>query len=142
MPNYRRSRVAGGCYFFTIHLLERHDNRLLVEHIGLLREVVKWVRLRYPFHIDGCVILPEHMHCIWTLPKGDANYGLRIRLIKSLFSKALPKIERRSLVRRQKGERGAGNGDFGNIKFEMKRITVTIWTIYTITPSSMDGWKG
>ena len=77
MPNYRRSRVAGGCYFFTIHLLERHDNCLLVEHIGLLREVVKRVRLRYPFHIDGCVILPEHIYIKGSI-KGSIIKGSNI----------------------------------------------------------------
>jgi putative transposase len=106
MPNYRRYWIEGGCYFFTINLLERHENRLLVQHIALLRDVVKRVRARYPFHIDGWVVLPEHMHCIWTLPKGDDDYALRIRLIKTLFSKKLPRTERRSAVRQTKGERG------------------------------------
>ena len=106
MPNYRRYWIEGGCYFFTINLLERHENRLLVQHIELLRDVVKRVRARYPFHIDGWVVLPEHMHCIWTLPKGDDDYALRIRLIKTLFSKKLPQTERRSEVRQTKGERG------------------------------------
>ena len=106
MPNYRRYWIEGGCYFFTINLLERHENRLLVRHIELLRDVVKRVRARYPFHIDGWVVLPEHMHCIWTLPKGDDDYALRIRLIKTLFSKKLPQTERRSAVRQTKGERG------------------------------------
>ena len=106
MPNYRRHRVAGGCYFFTINLLERHRNRLLVEHLDLLRQVVKQVLSHHPFHIDGWVVLPEHMHCIWTLPKGDDDYAGRIRLIKASFSKQLPKTERRNAVRRHKGERG------------------------------------
>lgn len=106
MPNYRRSRIEGGCYFFTVNLLERHQNRLFVEQIKLLRNVVKQVRSKHPFHIDAWVILPEHMHCIWTLPKSDADYALRMRLIKSLFAKRLPKTERSSIVRQRKGERG------------------------------------
>ena len=106
MPNYRRHRLEGGCYFFTINLLERHENSLLVQHIDLLRDVVRRVRRKHPFHIDGWVILPDHMHCVWTLPAGDYDYSMRIRLIKTLFSKALPKNEYRSEVRQQNGERG------------------------------------
>jgi putative transposase len=58
------------------------------------------------FHIDAWVVLPEHMHCIWTLPPGDADYSRRWRLIKLIFSKALPKTERRSPVRIKRQERG------------------------------------
>jgi len=106
MPNYRRHQIEGGCCFFTVNLLERHQNQLLVQHIELLRDVVKRVRFRHPFNIDGWVVLPEHMHCIWSLPKGGDDYGLRMRLIKTLFSKNMPKTERRSAVRHRKGERG------------------------------------
>ena len=106
MPNYRRHHVAGGCYFFTINLLERHKNQLLIQHINILRQVVKQIRLKFPFHIDGWVVLPEHMHCIWTLPEGDDDYATRIRLIKTLFSKQIPKAERRSAVRQRRCERG------------------------------------
>ena len=106
MPNYRRSLIKGGCYFFTINLLERKQNTLLIDQIDLLRDVVKRVRKKHPFHIDGWVILPDHMHCIWTLPDGDDDYSSRIRLIKMLFSKQIPDTEKRSTVRQRKGERG------------------------------------
>ena len=106
MPDYRRNRIAGGCYFFTINLLERYQNPLLVQQIELLRDVVSRVRLRHPFDIDAWVVLPDHMHCIWTLPKGDDDYANRIRLIKTLFLKEIPKTEWRSDVRQRKGERG------------------------------------
>ena len=56
--------------------------------------------------IDACVVLPDHMHCIWTLPLGDTDYTLRWRLIKAAFSKSLPKTEQRSKVRVARGERG------------------------------------
>ena len=64
------------------------------------------VRVKYPFEIDAWVVLPDHMHCIWTLPPGDTDYTLRWRLIKAAFSKSLPRIERRSKVRIARGERG------------------------------------
>lgn len=87
MPNYRRNRVKGGCYFFTVNLLDRHNSQLLIQEIDLLRRVVKQVKEKYPFHIDAWIVLPEHMHFILTLPLGDDNYSTRIRLIKTHFSK-------------------------------------------------------
>ena len=106
MPDHLRNRVAGGYDFFTVYLLERYRNQLLVTQIDILRDVVRRVRKRHLFHIDGWVVLPDHMHCIWTLPPGDDNYTKRMRLVKTLFSKEMPKKERRSNVRQQKGERG------------------------------------
>ena len=64
------------------------------------------MRIRYPFHMDAWVVLPDHLHAVLTLPPGDANFGLRWRLIKSGFSRALPKTEYRSVVRKNAGERG------------------------------------
>lgn len=76
MPNYRRNRIPGGTYFFTVNLLERKSD-LLVKHIGELREAVRVVREKQPFHIDAWVVLPDHMHAIWTLPLGDDRYSDR-----------------------------------------------------------------
>jgi putative transposase len=106
MPNYRRAFIPGGTWFFTVNLLERHHNDLLIREINLLRETVRGVRERNPFHIDAWVVMPEHLHCVWTLPPGDSDFGKRWRLIKSGFSRALPKTERRSEVRKKAGERG------------------------------------
>lgn len=105
MPDYRRNRVPGGTYFFTVNLLERRSS-LLVEHIDLLRTAVKNVRHYKPFHIDAWVVLPDHMHCIWTLPEGDADYSSRWKAIKTAFSRRTPKTERLSAARIAKGERG------------------------------------
>jgi len=54
MPNYRRAFIPGGTWFFTVNLLQRHNNDLLIREIGLLRETVKRVRERHPFRIDAC----------------------------------------------------------------------------------------
>ena len=105
MPNYRRNFVKGGCYFFTVNLLERKQ-ALLTENIDLLRDSVRRVKRLYPFHIDAWVVLPEHMHCVLTLPADTDNFPVRWRLIKLLFSKGLPRTERLSSVRRQRSERG------------------------------------
>ncbi|MCK4705269.1 MAG: transposase, partial [Gammaproteobacteria bacterium] len=106
MPDYRRAWHPGGTYFFTVNLLERRDNDLLTRHINTLREVVQSVCLRHPFIIHGWVVLPEHLHCVIELPENDQDFSTRWRLIKSDFSKALPKDERRSEVRVKRGERG------------------------------------
>ncbi len=105
MPNYRRAKVAGATYFFTVNLLERHS-RLLVEHIDVLQEAIERVRVLHPIHIDAWVVMPEHMHAIWTLPPDDSNYTLRWSSIKRRFSRAFPVTERRSAVRIARGERG------------------------------------
>jgi putative transposase len=105
MPDYRRFRIPGGCYFFTVNLLDR-KSALLVERVDLLRESVRIIKQRYPFHIDAWVVLPEHMHCIWTLPPNDDDFSGRWREIKKAFSRALPKNETRSTVRVRRNERG------------------------------------
>lgn len=102
---YRRADVAGGTYFFTVNLAER-KRTLLVDHIDILRSVMEKVKKAHPFRIEAMVILPDHLHAIWTLPDGDVDYPLRWSLIKAGFSRHLPKTERRNLSRIAKGERG------------------------------------
>jgi putative transposase len=105
MSNYVRYRVPGGCYFFTVNLLERKKH-LLTEHIEPLRHAFRTVKQQHPFHIDAIVILPEHLHCILTLPEGDDDFSGRWRAIKKIFSKQLPITEHRSDVRLKRHERG------------------------------------
>jgi putative transposase len=104
MSNYRRNFVPGGSYFFTVNLLDRRK-RLLVEHVAALRAAFNHVRERHPFEIAAAVVLPDHLHAIWVLPDGDADYASRWRLIKGAFSRALPGDEAISTSRGQKGER-------------------------------------
>lgn len=106
MTDYRRWRIPGGCYFFTVNLAERKNNTLLVQHIDLLREATRKVKSTHPFYVDAIVILPEHLHCVLTLPKGDDDYSMRWRQIKSAFSSKLPREEYRSDSRLRKNERG------------------------------------
>ncbi|MGI4801107.1 MAG: REP-associated tyrosine transposase [Janthinobacterium lividum] len=89
MPDYRRNLVAGGSYFFTVNLLDRGSD-LLVARIDVLRDAVRQVRAGAPFVIDAWVVLLDHMHCVCTLPEGDADFPGRWRAIKTRFSKALP----------------------------------------------------
>ena len=106
MVSYRRNLIPGASYFFTATLLDR-TSRLLVERIDDLREVMRSVRDERPFDIDAVVILPDHLHCIWTLPPGDADYAMRWREIKSRFSRKIPVGEYRSLGRVNKGDQRA-----------------------------------
>jgi len=103
MSRYRRWRQPGGAYFFTANLRDRRT-RLLVERIADLRRVIQHVRDTRPFHIDAAVILPEHLHMLWTLPPGDDDFSTRWRLIKGGFTRAVRPTPSRSPGRRRKGE--------------------------------------
>ena len=105
MPNYRRNRIPGASYFFTVNLAERHL-RLLTGHIAALRAAFRYAQLRHPFTIDAFIVLPDHLHAIWTLPEGEADFALRVQLIKATFSRGLARREWVSLSRSRKGERG------------------------------------
>jgi putative transposase len=102
---YRRAGVPGASYFFTVNLAER-SRTLLVDHADVLRAVIREVRSRHPFRIDAMVVLPDHLHAIWTLPEKDKDFSIRWMLIKSGFSRRLPTGERRNRSRMAKGERG------------------------------------
>ncbi len=102
---YRRAKESGATYFFTVNLADRH-RRLLTDHADVLRAVLRAVQYRHPFHIDAIVILPDHLHAVWTLPPEDADYPTRWALIKAGFSRHIPRGERRGASRLAKGERG------------------------------------
>lgn len=105
MSDYRRARVPGVTYFFTVNLRDRSSD-LLIREIDLLRDTVRATKARHPFHLDAWVVLPEHMHCMWTLPEGDADFALRWKVIKFGFSRRLPSQEVLSPAQRKRGERG------------------------------------
>jgi putative transposase len=73
MVFYRRNFIPGGTYFFTVALADRKRD-WLVRHIDLLRLAFRRARRQRPFAIDAIVVLPEHLHCVWTLPPDDADY--------------------------------------------------------------------
>jgi REP-associated tyrosine transposase len=106
MRTYLRARCPGAVYFFTVNLAQRRGNDLLVRHVDLLREVFREIRAHHPFIIEAICILPDHLHCLWRLPKEDDDFSTRWRLIKAAFSRGLPREERISRSRARKGERG------------------------------------
>ena len=105
MTNYRRNRLAGGTFFFTVNLADRSSS-LLTAHIDLLRDAFRYAKQRHPFTVEAVVVLPDHLHAVWSLPPDDADYALRWRLIKTHFSRSLAAGEKRSTSRQSKYERG------------------------------------
>jgi putative transposase len=106
MTDYRRFHMPSASWFFTVNLAERRNNHLLVENIDALRMAFRYVSQRRPFHIDAVVIMPDHLHCIWTLPAGDADFSTRWNLLKGRFSREIRPGERVSDSRSKRRERG------------------------------------
>ena len=88
MVLYRRNRVPGGTYFFTVTLRDRSSD-FLVRYIDSLRHAFRMTHRERPFLLEAIVILPDHLHTLWTLPAGDADYAGRWRALKSRFTQAL-----------------------------------------------------
>ena len=86
MSRYRRMYVPGGTYFFTVTLAQRGGD-LLVREIDALRKAVRVTRAERPFEIDAFVVLPDHLHGVWTLPEGDADFSTRWGAIKARFTR-------------------------------------------------------
>jgi putative transposase len=88
MPNYRRPKVTGATIFFTVALAERGTDRL-TRNVSFLRDAVRATQRERPFGIEAWVVLPDHMHCVWTLPAGDRDFSVRMAAIKARFSIAM-----------------------------------------------------
>jgi putative transposase len=96
MSNYRRNYVPGATYFFTLVTFRRQYlfHHELARHF--LNQAIVKTRQNYPFSIEAWVLLPEHFHCILTLPENDNNFSIRWNLIKSRFSKSVKPIFHRA----------------------------------------------
>lgn len=86
MTNYRRS-YDGTTYFFTVVTKGRQGFLCTENARRVLRNAVATTRRKHPFAIDGWVLLPDHLHCIWTLPDEDRDYSKRWSAIKARFSR-------------------------------------------------------
>lgn len=89
MPRYIRAQQPGGTYFFTVVTHRRRKLFYEINNRVILKKVIMEVQSTYPFNINAWVLLPEHLHCIWTLPEGDVDFSKRWGLIKTKFSKEL-----------------------------------------------------
>ena len=108
MPNYRRAAIPGGTYFFTLVTCRRqkilcHDNIRTA-----LRDAITTTRVKMPFAIDAMVLMPDHLHAIWTLPENDHAYSARWSMIKRLVTQRVGGIV---------GAHGAPYGDGGGYGF-------------------------
>ena len=119
MPNYRRANLAGGTYFITQVTYQREP--WLCSEVGrkALREAMQKVQEKYPFSIDAFVLLPDHFHCLWTLPEGDGDLSTRLRLIKTSVTKhygdKLGIVRLISASRQKRKEKNQRSEGFGSI---------------------------
>lgn len=104
MSDYIRPARKGAAVFFTVALAARGDDLLLAQ-IGRLRAAVAKTRAERPFDVLAWVVLPDHMHTVWRMPEGDADYPTRWRLIKGRFAHGLP-AQARSASKVRTGEKG------------------------------------
>ena len=105
MSNYRRPSVTGATVFFTVAMAQRGGD-LLCRKVAHLREAVKDTRADLPFDIEAWVVLPDHLHTIWTLPANDHDFSTRWKMIKSRFTKSVGLAGPRSTSKVAKGEMG------------------------------------
>lgn len=105
MSHYRRSHAEGATYFFTLTLADR-KSALLTAEMERLRNAYRVVQSKYSFETVAICVLPDHLHAIWQLPKGDADFGSRWSLIKRTFSTGLPASPNRSESKARKREKG------------------------------------
>jgi putative transposase len=91
MPSYVRARVEGGTYFFTLASMNRSPVLANEDVRRALRNAIESTCTRWPFTVDAWVLLPDHLHCLWTLPEDDADFSKRWSTIKRLTTQALGK---------------------------------------------------
>ena len=116
MPNYRRAGVAGATYFFTVVTGRRAPLFASASVRGLLRTSVAACRATHAFDIVAAVVLPDHLHMIWTLPPGDADFSTRWRLIKARFTADYLRVGRDAIPPSgRRGEDGGRRGEDGGI---------------------------
>jgi putative transposase len=89
MTRHIRPRVPGVPFFFTV-ALARRGGALLTNEIDALRMAVIRTQAERPFLIDAFVVLPDHLHAVWTLPDWDADFATRWSVIKARFSRSVP----------------------------------------------------
>ncbi len=110
MSEYHRLYVPGGTYFFTVVTSERSPIFREPDAISLLSRSMRRIRANYPFATLAMIVLPDHLHCVWSLPPGDSDFSLRWRRIKSEFTAAWAATgqvsSRRSPSQASRGERG------------------------------------
>jgi REP element-mobilizing transposase RayT len=125
MSRYRRVRIEGGWFFFTLTLADRSTD-LLVRHIERLRAAYAGAVRRDPFETIAICVLPDHLHAIWALPPDDADFSRRWSLIKHDFSCGLPGNPSAPNAKREYGS--AAIGSTRSAMTPISRATSTTFT--------------
>src|SRR5262245_24212814 len=136
MTDYRRNFRPGACYFFTQVTFDRNAWLCTDWAREALRSAIVKVRLKRPFVIEAWVLLPYHLHCLWRLPSGDADYSTRWRLIKRVVTKQRDRrwdLQAPSESRRRRVSKHYGSGDSGCIPSAMTKISESTVTIFATT---------
>jgi putative transposase len=132
MSRYRRVKIQGGWFFFTVTLADRSTD-LLVRHVDRLRKAYAAARRRDSFETIAICVLPDHLHAIWALPEDDADFSRRWSLIKHDFSRGLPGNPDRGCSKLASGRKEFGSDGFGNTLSAMRRISrATLTTFISI----------
>jgi putative transposase len=131
MSYYRRARIEGGWFFFTLTLADRSADHL-VRHIDRLRKAYMTAQKRYPFETIAVCVLPDHLHALWALPPDDADFSRRWGLIKTEFSRGLPSDPARSPSKVAKREKGIWQRRFWNTPFATTMTSHAISTTFTL----------
>jgi putative transposase len=105
VPPYLRAKIKGSVFFFTVVLADRHSS-LLVDEIDRFRRSYRGVQQGRPFETIAICVLPDHLHALWALPDGDADFSTRWSLIKSAFSRGFDPTQSRSSSKVAKREKG------------------------------------
>jgi putative transposase len=126
MSRYIRPKVPGAVVFFTVNLVDRGADTL-VRHVDVLRQAVAVTRAKRPFGIDAWVVLPDHVHCVWTLPEGDADFSGRWREIKGQFSMALRRSGRAPTPTGENPYGARGGRDRVGARPDLRKDEAPIW---------------
>jgi len=105
MSHYRRAKTAGATYFFTVVAYRRQAILCHPQIREALRLAILRVRETLPFTVEAWVLLPDHLHAMWTLPENDADFSKRWSLIKRHVSQACPQFNREDWVNESQNKR-------------------------------------
>jgi hypothetical protein len=136
MSRYRRANIEGGTFFFTVTLANRSSD-VLVRHINRLRRIYALVQRPHPFETVAICVLPDHLHALWRLPPGDADFSKRWSLIKSGFPCDLPVDPARTPSKIAKPSADFGNAGIGSMPSATRPILRAMSITFTSIPSGM-----
>ena len=112
MSRYRRAKLEGGAFFFTLTLADRSSD-LLIREIDRSRRAYQTVQQKRPCETVAICVLPDHLHAVWLLPNGDADFSSRWSIFKTNFSRGLPASKSRSASKTKRREKGIWQRRFG-----------------------------